>query len=377
MRILYICDALAIFGGLERILVDKLNELSERYNNEMFLVTANQGQHPIPFPLNTKVTFCDLDIVFHRQYYVRGIKRLWTKYRLYRLFICKLRLQIQKIRPDVIVCVRINYLADVLKVCGSVPVIFESHTSFYEFNFANYPFHRRLFVRYWQHSVADANKVVALTEGDAKAWSVINPSVCVIPNVVHLNESGRYSNCQAKSIIFVGRFSEQKDVRSLLQIWEIVHHRHSEWVLNIYGGYGEEKNELMPLLEQKGKGICVHEPTPDIFDHYFESSMLLLTSLYEPFGLVLPEAMSCGLPVISFDCPYGPADIITDGVDGFLIKDRNIKAFADKICLLIDNPQLRKEMGKAGILSSQRYHADYIMPLWQTLFNKITKPLQK
>lgn len=377
MRILYICDALAIYGGLERILVEKLNELSKRYEYEMFLVTANQGQHPIPFPLNPKVTFCDLAIMFHRQYYVRGVRRLWTKYKLNRLFICKLRQQIQKIQPDVIVCVRINYLVDVQKVSGNVPVIFESHTSRCEYDFASLPFHRRIFVHYWQQSVAGVDKVIALTEGDANAWSEINPSVCVIPNVVHLNESGHYSNCQAKSVIFVGRFSEQKDIRSLLQIWEIVHHRHSEWVLNIYGGYGEEKDELMPLLEQEEKGICVHEPTPDIFDHYLESSMLILTSLYEPFGLVLPEAMSCGLPVISFDCPYGPADIITDGVDGFLIKNRSIEAFADKVCLLIDNPQLRKEMGKAGVLSSQRYHANQIMPLWQTLFNKITKPLQK
>lgn len=377
MRILYICDALAIYGGLERILVDKLNELSERYKYELFLITANQGQHPIPFPLNPKVTFYDLNIIFHRQYYVRGFKRLWTKYKLYRLFIRKLRQQIQKIQPEIIVCVRINYLADVLKVSGEIPVIFESHTSRSEFLFAKLPFYRHFFLRYWQHAVADAYKVVALTEGDAKAWSEINPSVCVIPNVVHLNESGYYSDCQDKSAIFVGRFSEQKDIRSLLQIWEIVHHRYPEWVLNIYGGYGEEKDELMPLLEQGGNGIRVHKPTPDIFDRYVDSSMLLLTSLYEPFGLVLPEAMSCGLPVISFDCPYGPADIITDGVDGFLIKDRNIEAFADKVCLLIDNPQLRRDMGKAGIQSSQRYHANQIMPQWQAFFSKIIISLQE
>jgi glycosyltransferase involved in cell wall biosynthesis len=99
--------------------------------------------------------------------------------------------------------------------------------------------------------------------------------------------------------------------------------------------------------------------------------MLLLTSKFEPFGLVLPEAMSCGLPVVAFDCPYGPADIITDGEDGFLIKNRDVRAFADRVCQLIENPQLRKEMGQHAIASSQRYSANRIMPQWKQLFESM------
>ena len=99
--------------------------------------------------------------------------------------------------------------------------------------------------------------------------------------------------------------------------------------------------------------------------------MLLLTSKFEPFGLVMPEAMSCGLPVVSFDCPYGPAEIITDGEDGFLIKNRDIHAFADKVCQLIENPPLRKEMGKQAIISSQRFSPEKIMPMWKQLFESI------
>ena len=96
--------------------------------------------------------------------------------------------------------------------------------------------------------------------------------------------------------------------------------------------------------------------------------MLLLTSLYEPFGLVMPEAMSYGLPVVAFDCPYGPSDIITDGVDGFLIKDRSIEGFADRVCQLIEDEDLRRRMGAAGVQSSQRYSAENIMPMWKELF---------
>ena len=104
-----------------------------------------------------------------------------------------------------------------------------------------------------------------------------------------------------------------------------------------------------------------------------KNSMLLLTSIYEPFGLVMPEAMSYGLPVVAFDCPYGPSDIITDGVDGLLVKDRSIEDFANKVCRLIEDEDLRRRMGVAGAKSSQRYSAEKIMPLWRNLFESIIR----
>ena len=99
--------------------------------------------------------------------------------------------------------------------------------------------------------------------------------------------------------------------------------------------------------------------------------MLLVTSRYEPFGLVIPEAMSCGLPVVAFSCPYGPATIITDCVDGFVIKERNVKYYASKVCQLIADQNLRHKMGQAGIKSSQRYNANNIMPEWKKLFSEL------
>jgi len=84
--------------------------------------------------------------------------------------------------------------------------------------------------------------------------------------------------------------------------------------------------------------------------------------------------MSCGLPVVAFDCPSGPANIITDGVDGFLIKDRNVNQFADRLCQLIESPDLRRTMGKAAILSSQRYSPNRIMAQWMSLFKELINP---
>ena len=222
-------------------------------------------------------------------------------------------------------------------------------------------------------SIKNAQLVVALTEGDASEWRKINTNVCVIPNIVHLNETGEYSDCEAESVIFVGRFSKQKNIKSLLEIWKIVHERNPNWQLQIFGGYGEEQDALLPIIEKMNANIRVNEPTSDIMKKYNESSILVMTSAYEPFGLVLPEAMSCGIPVVAFDCPYGPSDIITDGKDGFLISNYDIQFFAERVCLLMDNPDLRKRMGEAGIVSSRRYEAKLIMPQWKELFEQLTQ----
>ena len=317
--------------------------------------------------------YTDLDIRFYLQYHQTFWKRASFFCRLHRLFREKLFGQIKEFAPDIIICTRLDYIRDVLKVKSTVPLIFESHSSRLASRFEGDGMLRRLHVWRLQLAVKKVQMVVALTKGDAAEWHKLTPNVCVIPNVVHLNNDDTYSDCLAKSVIFVGRFSKQKDVGSLLRIWTIVHQRHPDWTLHLYGGYGEEQAALHQEIKQKGTNIIIHEATSEIMEKYKENSILLLTSLYEPFGLVLPEAMSCGLPVVAFDCPYGPSDIITDGVDGFLIRHRSIEDFADKVCLLIENPELRVKMGKAGIVSSMRYDASKIMPLWKSFFGQFVE----
>jgi glycosyltransferase involved in cell wall biosynthesis len=215
--------------------------------------------------------------------------------------------------------------------------------------------------------------IVALTEGDALEWNNFTQNVCVIPNIVHLNETNHFSDCHSKSVIFVGRYSYQKDINSLLRIWELVHRRHSDWTLHIFGGFGNQQLAFRQEIERMGANVMMHQPTTSIDEEYQKSSMLLMTSRFEPFGLVLPEAMSCGLPVVAFNCPYGPADIISDGEDGFLIKNRDINDYVEKVCLLMENEDMRIKMGQAGVLSSQRFKASNIMPQWIQLFSQLSK----
>jgi glycosyltransferase involved in cell wall biosynthesis len=180
-----------------------------------------------------------------------------------------------------------------------------------------------------------------------------------------------YSDCTAKRVLFVGRFEEQKNIGELISIWQLVHSKHPDWKLDLYGD-GAQWEKYKQEADALNINIEVHKPSSQIMDVYRRSSIFVLLSLYEPFGLVIPEAMSCGLPVVTYDSPYGPSSIISDGEDGFLIPMHGCQAFADRVCQLIEDQELRQSMGKHAIESSRRFSADKIMPMWKQLFEKLT-----
>ena len=371
MKILYVTDGLLSWGGLERVLVEKMNYLADNYGYDVYLSTANQGISKIRYPLSLNVHHHDLGIFFYEKYKYHGLLRIYKGWKMTKLYEKKLRAQIIEIKPDIIIYTRLYMIDVLLRVKGQHPLIIESHSGCLSYKYYSNNMIQKLKERHYLSQAKNAQMIITLTEGDAVDWRHFNKNVIVLSNIVHINCTGKYSDCMAKSIIFVGRYSKQKDLGALLNIWEIVHRVHPDWTLQLYGSYGEEHQRLREVVNRDDLNICIHQPTPDIFDAYIRNSILIMTSLFEPFGLVLPEAMSCGLPVVSFDCPYGPADIISDSVDGFLIPNRDIHLFAEKVCLLIENKELRCKMGKAGVLSSRRFSVKRIMPQWKTLFDEL------
>ena len=379
MRIVYVTDALAVWGGMERVLADKMNVLAGQYGCEVTLLSTNQGEHKLTYELHRNVRHIDLGVRLQQEYQYRGLRKILKKRELKQILKNRIKRAIENLKPDVVVCVKLDFVPVLADLKGDIRLVVESHTLCHSEKMDEVGLLRRLYIRSLKRRIIKADAVVALTEGDANDWKSYNDNVHVIPNVVNLNDQGDRSLIpfQGKDIkrpvplIYVGRFSKQKDIDSLLHVWEIIHQQYPEWRLDIYGE-GELKEHYLSRIHLMDANIHVYEPTANIMEVYCEHSILLLTSLYEPFGLVLPEAMSCGLPVVAFDCTYGPADIITDGVDGYIIADRNIELFAQRVCQLISDYDLRVQMGKAGIASSKRYQASRIMPQWIQLFEQLT-----
>ena len=116
------------------------------------------------------------------------------------------------------------------------------------------------------------------------------------------------------------------------------------------------------------KTVTFFPPVADIQAKYLESSIFVLSSRFEGFGMVLIEAMACGVPCVTFDCPYGPADIVSHQEDGLVLRNDAISAFAQSIIHLIEDDQLRKDFGKAAKQNVRRYLPEVVMPQWDALF---------
>lgn len=370
MRIVFLYNSLAQFGGVERVISDKMNYLVKN-GYDIYMLTTDQGQHKPPYKLDSQIVFHDLGIRFHTQYRHKGLMRLWAAIKLELKYRKKLKEFFRNIQPDIIVGLSPMDLHAVIRHKGNIPLIVESHlmcdsTKFNE----KTSFFIKLHRNYIRKAYCQADVLVALTEGDAKDWRKHTQNVIVIPNIVHLNNNNTYSNLNNRSVIFVGRLTTSKGIPYLLSIWEIVQQRHPDWSLNIYGE-GPDINMLNNYIHNHHTKIIIHQPSSNIMACYKDSSILVMTSYFESFGLVLPEAMSCGLPVIAFDCPYGPHDIIEDGVNGYLIECYNIEKFANSLSRLIEDYDTRVKMGKEAIRSSQRYKVETIMPQWETLYSDI------
>ena len=371
MKILYLFRSLAVWGGIERILIDKMNWLASESNFEVYMLTTDQGYHLVPYNLDERIHIEDLNINFHRRCHYNVFRRFVIARQMRHKYKLLLSDRIHSIQPDIIICTTADQIDIISKIRGHVPLIVESHsicnrTLGQGKNALLRKYHRYIFLK----SLIKVDCIVSLTKGDAMEWQYFHQKVMVIPNMLHPCMQ-KQSSLTSKRVIWVGRFDYQKRGALAIRIWELVLRKHPDWCLDIYGE-GEMKSEI----EKKAslvKNVFVHKPTAQIFDCYHNSSILISTSLFEPFGLVMIEAMSCGLPVVAFDCPYGPADIITDGVDGYLVPFDDVQYFADKMCLLMENNSLRIQMGQAAYASSKRYDADLIMPKWKALFYEFSK----
>ncbi|MGN0414031.1 MAG: glycosyltransferase family 4 protein [Agathobacter sp.] len=214
------------------------------------------------------------------------------------------------------------------------------------------------------------DKVVLLTEMDKKKYSFVDQNkLAVIPNSLSF-KCVNVSNVQEKKIIAVGRLTKQKGYDLLIEAAKKIFSELPDWKLTIFGEGEDEEMLQHKINEYKlSENVLIHKPVKSILEEMEKSSIFVSSARWEGFPLVLMEAIECGLPVVSYDCPEGPSEIVQDGENGYLVKLGDIDAFAEKVVELGKNYELRVEFGKYAHESAKRYSDEIIFEKWKKIFN--------
>lgn len=182
------------------------------------------------------------------------------------------------------------------------------------------------------------------------------------------------SDLKQPNIISMGRLSSEKGFLDLIDVFEMVSKKEPTWHLNIAGD-GQERQKLENKIQQKNLQDRIHilgfKNEKELEELRLQSSIYVMTSFNESFGLVLIEAESYGLPLLAFDSASGPKEIIKNGKNGFLIKNRSKEEMANKINELISNEELRNKMGKRAREESEQYKMEHIEKIWYEFIDEI------
>jgi glycosyltransferase involved in cell wall biosynthesis len=367
-------------GGMERVTTIKANYLAEKLNYDISIVTTEQMGRPIFYSLSGKVRLYHLDIGIHEKF---GKESYWEKCfsRFFKTQEYKKKLErlLNEIRPDVTVSTLgldigfLNKLND-----GSIKVgelHFPGNFRALMANKLSRNFIPNLVAKVRTYEMKQKclklKRLIVLTEEEKSFWKN-QTHVEVIPNPLSFS-SEETAGLNNKKALAVGRLAYEKGFDMLIEAWKMVVEKHPDWELFIFGS-GNQKETLLRKIEENRltDRVKLHEPVTDIQNVYPAYSMFVFPSRYlEALPMVLLEAMSFGLPIVAFDAPCGPKDLIDNGKNGFLIETGDVKRLSDKIIDLIESDELRKTMGKAAKTFSSNFHIEKIMDRWDTLFNEL------
>lgn len=374
MKLLYCTHSLCNPGGMERVLLNKVAYLKQHTDWEITIVTTDQKQRPVFYPLPEGVRMMDLDINYsddNNQGVWKKITGYLLKKKLHRQRLSAL-LELEK--PDVMVSLYPSESSFYPSLKDGSKKVLELH--FCKFFRLQYGRKGLLGLidkfRTWQDEriVRKFDKFVVLSNEDRGYWGEL-PNIQVIPNAA-LFVAKKYADVSRKRIMAVGRLDYQKGFDRLIEAWRMVqqHPEFQDWQLDIFG-QGEWKEMLQGRVQQYGlqDSLHINAPTKQIGEEYANSSMLVMSSNYEGFPMVMIEAMACGLPVVSFDFQCGPKDIIRHGVNGLLVKNGDIQGLADAMMTLMGDEVLRKQMSLEARMVTETYSEEKVMGKWVSLFS--------
>lgn len=376
-KIVYCTPALYSAGGVERIVSVKANFFADVLGYDVtVIVTEGKGRTSF-FPLSDKVKVVNLELGFEelwRASFFRKVILYLQKQRRYKKLLTS---ELMRIRPDFTISMlrrEINFLTDIHDGSKKIGELHVNRANYRNFEQNESNVLKKLFAKFWMDNLVsklkNLDRLVVLTEKSKASWPELS-NVVVIPDPLPFQIEEK-SNLQAKRIITIGRYAYQKGYDMLLRAWAEIEKNYPDWQLAIYGmGNQDSLRNQMKDLGIDASRCSLNGPVCDVTNEYLNSSVFVLSSRFEGFGLVIIEAMSCGVPVVAFNCPMGPDEIIRDGEDGFLVPVGDVHALAEKMRTLIQDQNLRMQFSEAAYRYSDRYRIDKISSQWTHLFAQL------
>ena len=377
MKIVYCKDSLKSAAGMERVLCTKANYLADILGYDVHIVLEEQHlPENLFFNFSPKIVIHSLDMNIP----VRKPWQLFSRTKYEKEYEKKLSGLLENIKPDITVGMFGNEARFLYKLKDGSKKILEFHFTKYYLKYLGqslihdkYRIIRKLWLRtlLWheEYLARKYEHIVLLTEKDKQLWGG-GDKFEVIPNPVSFSStSEKKADLDNHVILSAGRLVIPKGFDFLIQAFSLLHKDFPTWKLYIYGE-GHDKDYFQDLINQLSlqDAVFLKKPVPDIENELIKSSLFVLPSLYEGFGLVLVEAMSYGIPCVAFDCECGPSDIIKDNVDGFLAATKNTRELAEKMKLLMENKDLRLQMGAEAKKNVKRFEIPVVMNLWSKYF---------
>jgi glycosyltransferase involved in cell wall biosynthesis len=367
VKIVFSTDQVYLHGGVEKVLAEKANYFADIFGYEVIILTTEQKNKQPCYPLSDNIKLLDIGINYERS------KSYFSKVNLVKIpsHYRQLKKQLRSLEPDLVIVV--NYAFDFYWmpfILKKVPKCKEFHSSRYfeqEQRIKNRSVVKK--VKYLFNDWIESKYDQLIVLNPDEKYFYHSKNTVVIPNPIPSTGSLQ-GTLFSRQVLAAGRISPVKGFEKLIEAWGLVNQKHPDWQLHIYGNdYLGTKQKLQSLIEQWGLEDCVHfkGTTNDMVHTMLDYSIYALSSQTECFPMVLLESLSVGLPVVSFDCPTGPGNIITDGIDGFLVEDQNIAILAENLLVLIEDKEKRVEMGNQAKKSSYRFSNELIMKQWENL----------
>lgn len=376
-KIVYCTPALYMAGGVERVLSLKANYFAEQFGYDITIILTEGKDKPFFYPLSDKIKVINLDINFEELWTCSFLKKILVYLKKQRIFKKKLTSELMRIRADMTISLlrrEINFITGIHDGSKKIGELHINRANYRNFDNSHSNWIKDLFSKYWMCNLVSKlkllDRLVVLTMNDKQAWIELN-NVLVIPNPLPFKLSV-ISTQTEKRVIAVGRYCHEKGYDYLLQAWVKVQFVCPDWKLFIFGDGDRTEYEQMQIKLNIDRSRCLlNGRTSDIVSEYVKSSLAVCSSRFEGFGLSIVEAMACGLPVVSFDCPWGPRSIISDDEDGLLVENGNTSKLAESIILLIQNKERRDIMSKNAAKNVQRFEIEQISQKWRLLFEEL------